>query len=104
MILEKKEIYSILYSYYKELLSDKQRLYFELYYNDDYSLSEIASIYNITRNAIYDSISSTITELDKYENKLRLYELSNKRNTLYDKVNKDNYQEVINKLKELEND
>ncbi len=40
---------SLLFDYYGELLSEKQRVCFDLYYNQDLSLSEIASELGITR-------------------------------------------------------
>ena len=42
---------SLLFDYYGELLSEKQRVCFDLYYNQDLSLSEIASELGITRQA-----------------------------------------------------
>ncbi|MCF0120566.1 MAG: DNA-binding protein, partial [Oscillospiraceae bacterium] len=33
---------TLLFDYYGELLTDKQREYFDYYYNDDLSLAEIA--------------------------------------------------------------
>ena len=43
----------ILYDYYGGLLSDKQKEYFEQYYFENLSLSEMAENLNISRNAIH---------------------------------------------------
>ena len=45
---------SLLYDYYGELLTEKQRQLFDLYYDQDYSLSEIAA-------AAGDSVKVTVT-------------------------------------------
>ena len=45
---------SLLFDYYGELLSEKQRVCFDLYYNQDLSLSEIASELGITRQGVHD--------------------------------------------------
>ena len=45
---------SLLYDYYGELLTEKQRQLFALYYDQDYSLSEIAA-------AAGDSVKVTVT-------------------------------------------
>ena len=45
---------SLLYDYYGELLTEKQRQLFDLYYDQDYSLSEIAA-------AAGNSIKVTVT-------------------------------------------
>ncbi|MDE5563794.1 MAG: hypothetical protein K2I93_01450, partial [Oscillospiraceae bacterium] len=41
---------------YKRLLTDRQRHVMELYYNEDYSFSEIAEMLGITRQAVNDSL------------------------------------------------
>ena len=46
--LEKKNYYNILFGYYGNLLTEKQQNLFEEYYGEDYSLAEIASVYNIS--------------------------------------------------------
>lgn len=70
-----KEIYlTSLYDYYKELLTDKQRLYFEDYYFSNYSLSEIADNQETSRNAIHKQIKDTENKLIYYEDKLKLNE------------------------------
>ena len=40
---------TLLYDYYGQLLTDKQRECFDLYYNQDYSLAEIAAEVGISR-------------------------------------------------------
>lgn len=71
MILENEYIIS-LYDIYKELLTQKQREYFEMYYFQDYSLGEIASYLNISRNAVFDQIKKASKLLEEFENKLML--------------------------------
>lgn len=70
--MELKEFFevSVLMSYYKNLLSDKQRIYMIEHFEEDYSLSEIASKHNVSRQAIYDNIKRGIHLLKEYEEKI----------------------------------
>ena len=45
-----------LFDFYQSLLTDKQRNYLELFYLQDYALSEIADTFNVSRQAVYDNI------------------------------------------------
>ena len=65
-----------LYEYYKDLLTDKQKEYFEDYYFDNLTLSEIGENNKISRNAVSKQLLSIKKKLIDYENKLHL--LSNK--------------------------
>jgi predicted DNA-binding protein YlxM (UPF0122 family) len=59
---------TMLYDFYGELLTEKQREYFDLYHNDDLSLSEIAENVGITRQGVYDIITraeNTLLELER---------------------------------------
>lgn len=68
-----KEIYLTgLYDYYSELLTDKQKLYFEDYYFNNLSLAEIAENQETSRNAIHKQIKDTENKLLMYEDKLKL--------------------------------
>lgn len=71
--MEKKFYYNELYDYYKELLTDKQKEYYESYYFDDYSLAEIAGNENVSRNAVFNQVKIVLERLDFYEEKLNLY-------------------------------
>ena len=58
---------SLLFDYYGELLSQKQRTCFDLYYNQDLSLSEIASELGVTRQGVHDLLSRAETALGEFE-------------------------------------
>ncbi len=63
---------SLLFDYYGDLLTDKQKELFDLYYNEDLSLSEIAEHSDITRQGVRDAIVRAETFLRDTEDKLRL--------------------------------
>ncbi|MDE5769889.1 MAG: DNA-binding protein [Oscillospiraceae bacterium] len=62
--------YVLLLDCYGELLTDRQRQIAELYYNEDFSLSEIAEMQKITRQAVRDSLRHTEQSLIRTEQKL----------------------------------
>jgi predicted DNA-binding protein YlxM (UPF0122 family) len=61
-----------LYDSYKELFTDKQRMYFEDYYWNNLSLGEIASNYDISRNAVHNQLKIMEEKLEELENSLNL--------------------------------
>ena len=63
----------MLYDFYGELLSDKQRKYFEDYYFNNLSLGEISENTGLSRNAIHKNIKTCEDKLKFYEEKLGLY-------------------------------
>ncbi len=64
--------YNELYDCYSSLLTDKQKTYFENYYFDNLSLSEIAENLDVSRNAVHKQLQITIEKLEEYEKKLGL--------------------------------
>ena len=62
--------YNELYDIYKPLLTIKQQQYFEEYYYNNLSLSEISENYDISRNAISKQINVIRDKLKGYENNL----------------------------------
>ena len=62
---------SLLLDFYGEMLTDKQRDFLDLYYNEDLSLSEIAQNEGITRQGVRDSIKRAEAQLFDMEEKLR---------------------------------
>ena len=65
--------YSVLFLYYKNLFSEKQRLYLELYLEENNSLTEIAEGFKETRQAVFDNIKRGFKQLDEYEKKLEIF-------------------------------
>ncbi len=63
---------SLLFDFYGETLTEKQRELFDLYYNEDLSLSEIAEHAGITRQGVRDSIKRAEHALHEMEDKLGL--------------------------------
>ncbi len=67
-ILEK----TLLYDFYGQLLTQKQQQIFDMYYLNDFSLSEIGEQLGISRQAVRDSLQNSKRLLQDYENKLCL--------------------------------
>lgn len=74
MELEKTLKMNMLFSFYGALLTPKQAQYMSDYYEEDYTLAEIADNYGVSRQAIYDSINRAGEALTDYEQKLQLVE------------------------------
>lgn len=70
LMAEKSYDISKLLDFYGDMLSDRQRLAVELYYNDDLSLSEIADEMNISRQGVRASLKKSEDILRGMEEKL----------------------------------
>lgn len=58
---------TMLFDFYGELLTERQKEFFDLYYNEDLSLGEIAENYGISRQGVRDVIvraEATMTEIE----------------------------------------
>lgn len=82
-----------LYDIYKDLLTDKQKEYYEAYYFDNLSLGEIADNYDVSRNAIFNQLKLIEEKLEEFEEKLKINEKQNKILELL-KSNEELYEEV----------
>lgn len=78
--------YNNLYDLYGDLLTEKQKKYFEDYYFHNLSFSEMADQYNVSRNAVFRQIHITTSKLEEYENKLGLLFKKNKLLEIADKM------------------
>lgn len=68
----KKVRMNLLYDFYGQLLTKKQRTFFDLYYQADLSLGEIAAQHDVTRQAVYDILKRSERALEEFEAKLNL--------------------------------
>ena len=62
-----------LYDYYQGLLTVKQQQYYEDYYFENLSLSEMAENYKVSRNAVYNQLKLVEKRLEELEKILELY-------------------------------
>jgi len=96
--MENDVLLVILYDYYKDLLTDKQREYFEGYYFQNYTLSELSEQYNISRNAVHKQLKIVTDKLLFFEDKLNLY---HKALAIKDLLVNIKDKEIIKKIEEL---
>ncbi len=68
----------ILLDYYKPLLTEKQKKYLVDYFEEDLSLTEIAEMNEVSRQAVYDNIKRGCKILRDYEDKLNFYKKDRK--------------------------
>lgn len=88
----------LLYDYYGELLTDKQKVYFEDYYFNNLTLAEIGENNNISRSAVQKQLKDVEEKLINYEEKLNLISRNKKIESLLIEI--DNI-ELRNKITEL---
>lgn len=87
----KERLYLInLYDLYGNLLTDKQQTYFEEYYFNNLSLSEMSELYDVSRAAISKSLKEIETKLNMYEEKIKIYtKLAKISKLVDDKINEE---------------
>ena len=96
--MEKTIYLNELYVYYKNLFTEKQQLYFEDYYLNDLSLSEIAENYNVSRNAVHNQLKIVEEKILYYEKMLGLKRKKEEINKLLkDKISSD----ILEKINDL---
>ncbi len=91
MDIEQKIYITKLYDVYYDLFSKRQQEIFEMYFDDDFSVTEISQKLKVSKPNVSKTLKTIITKLDELEAKLNVYK---------------NYEYNINLLKsnKIEND
>lgn len=102
-MIEKTQQMNALLDAYAKLLTNKQQEIMSLYFQEDFSLSEIAEELQISRAAVNDHIKRSTQILQDYEKKLQLVHNYETRLKIYDKIKKIGCAEVNALIEHLEN-
>jgi uncharacterized protein len=89
---------TILYDFYSDLLNDKQKEYFEQYYFNNLSLSEISENLNVSRNAVHKQLKNIEDLLIDYEKKLELYKKKQQLDIIINKINDNKIKKELEEL------
>ncbi|MCL6479659.1 MAG: YlxM family DNA-binding protein [Peptococcaceae bacterium] len=63
---------NLLYDFYGQMLTERQKKFVELYYCHDLSLGEISEQYGVSRQSVYDTLKRSEQTLQRFEKKLGL--------------------------------
>lgn len=87
-----------LYDIYKDLLTEKQRMYFKNYYFEDLTLQEAGEELNVSKQIISKTILQVIEKLKNYENTLHLNKIYNVLNNIKENTTDENVRKELDKL------
>lgn len=87
-----------LYLIYKDLLFLKQKEYFENYYLEDYTLSEISENYSVSRAIVNKTIKIVEKKLINYERVLKIKEKYEKLFELYNEIKEPKIKEKLKNI------
>ena len=77
---------ALLYDFYGDMLTDRQKEFYDLYYNEDLSLAEIAENYGITRQGVRDVIVRAEAVLTELEDKTGIIRRFHKMQSQFDEI------------------
>ena len=90
-MIEREHILT-LYEIYNKLLNEREKNYFE-----DYSMQEIADLYDVSKAYASKYLNQIVSKLEKYESLLEL----NKKSVKIKELIKDLPEDIKNKIEEL---
>lgn len=86
--LEKTNRMNLLLDFYGTLLTGKQQSVLTSYFYEDFSLGEIASELDVSRQAVFEHIKRAEQTLEEYEAKLGLLAKYERRSALLERLEK----------------
>jgi uncharacterized protein len=108
-MLERTNRVNTLFDFYAPLLTGKQQSILSLYYQDNFSLGEIAAEFEVSRQAVYEHLKRAEQALTDYESKLGLAEQYARRTDLAEQLEQlikqqqgEGLQDMLNLLTELQ--
>lgn len=75
-----------LYDFYGPLLTERQRQIIEMYHIEDWSLSEIAELLSISRQAVHDQLRRASEQLEMFEQVLHMLATSRKQRVWFREI------------------
>lgn len=96
--MERRIYLNNLYDYYRELFTEKQQSYFEDYYYNNFSLSEIAENNNVSRNAVHNQIKIVEERLEQFE---QILGLDSKKQQIIDLIVNEVSKDILDKVIDL---
>ena len=96
--MEDRIYLTMLYDIYGDLLTEKERKYFEAYYFDNLSLGAISENMDVSRNAVHKSIKLVIEKLNEFESKLHLKEKNEILSKIINSINDEELKEKLNEI------
>ena len=93
---------TLLLDYYGDLLTKHQVDILNEYYNEDHSMSEIATNIGISKAAVQDLIKRSIKQLQNYEKVLKLIQRDNELNDVLDQMRSEKDKTIDKYIKKIE--
>ncbi len=66
--------YGELFNIYGSLLNESNKKYYKFYYEENFTLQEIADLEKVSKSYVGNIINKTSKKLEEYESKLHIYE------------------------------
>lgn len=85
-MLEQLPAIGLLMDFYGTLLPERQREFLRLYREENWSLAEIAAVFQLSRQGVHDGIKKGEQALKTYEEKLGLVQAYRRREKLFIKL------------------